>query len=355
MTYTRQPPSSTSTPHLLPQQDLALPLNSLILVTGATGFIASHVVRELLSLGFRVRGTVRSEAKGETSRGTHDHHPRYSTAVVPDVAAPDAFATAIRDVDGVVHLASDTSLADDPDAVIPAVKAATVEVLRAAKAESSVKRVVLTSSSSAATFPKPGVKFHISKDTWNDEALKVAWETPVEERSEDPGYGFSVYAASKTAGERAAWEFMRSEKPGFVLNAVLPNYNIGRVFRDVYPGVTGIGTIDALNGKVNTTFPPQYMINTTDDARVHVAALIDKTVKDERLFAFATPFNWNDMLAAIRKVRPEKKVIDDFPNLGSDESTVDNERTEELMRKWFGQGGWTSLDESVRQNLEHIE
>ncbi|GKZ52116.1 hypothetical protein AbraIFM66951_000537, partial [Aspergillus brasiliensis] len=41
--------------------DLALPKGALILVTGANGFIASHVSDQLLQMGYRVRGTVRSE------------------------------------------------------------------------------------------------------------------------------------------------------------------------------------------------------------------------------------------------------------------------------------------------------
>lgn len=353
MAYTRSRPDTSSMTHTLPQQDLAFPLNSIILVTGATGFIASHVIREALSLGFRVRGTVRSEEKATTTKTTHANNPRYSTAVVPDVSVPGAFKNAIKDVSGVIHLASDTSLEGDPERVITAVKAATVEVLKAAAAESSVKRVVLTSSSSAATYPKPGVKFHIDANTWNDDAVKLAWETPEADR--DAAYGFTVYAASKTEGERAAWQFMREQQPGFVLNAVLPNFNIGVVLPEVNPGQTGSGTIKAYHGQVDEFFPPQYIVNVTDDARVHVAALIDRTVKDERLFAFAYPFNWNDILEAIRVVRPNAKVIPNVKGLQRDESTVDNQQCVELMAKWFGQDDWTSIEESVRQNLEHIE
>lgn len=38
---------------------------STVLVTGASGFIAAHVVEHLLNAGFNVRGTVRSKDKGE--------------------------------------------------------------------------------------------------------------------------------------------------------------------------------------------------------------------------------------------------------------------------------------------------
>lgn len=41
----------------------------IVLITGASGFIASHVVQQLLDTGeFRVRGTVRSTAKAQPTR-----------------------------------------------------------------------------------------------------------------------------------------------------------------------------------------------------------------------------------------------------------------------------------------------
>jgi uncharacterized protein YbjT (DUF2867 family) len=46
-----------------PIQNPALPVGALILVTGANGFIASHIVDQFLLLGYRVRGTVRDAQK----------------------------------------------------------------------------------------------------------------------------------------------------------------------------------------------------------------------------------------------------------------------------------------------------
>ena len=50
-----------------------------VLVTGASGFIAKHIVRELLDAGYRVRGSVRSAARGQ----------EVSEAVRPDLADPN--------------------------------------------------------------------------------------------------------------------------------------------------------------------------------------------------------------------------------------------------------------------------
>lgn len=38
-----------------------------------------------------------------------------------------------------------------------------------------------------------------------------------------------VHAASKVLGEQAAWKFVQDEKPGFVLNTILPNMNYGPI------------------------------------------------------------------------------------------------------------------------------
>jgi hypothetical protein len=38
--------------------------------------------------------------------------------------------------------------------------------------------------------------------------------------------GYSVYAAAKTEGERTAWKWNEDTNPGFILNTILPNYNV---------------------------------------------------------------------------------------------------------------------------------
>jgi len=75
-----------------------------ILVTGASGFVATHILNVFLEHGYNVRGTVRSEATAEKVRKVH---PKYlkqlSFAIVKDIAAPGAFDEAVKGVDGVCH------------------------------------------------------------------------------------------------------------------------------------------------------------------------------------------------------------------------------------------------------------
>ena len=43
----------------------AIPIGSVVLVTGISGYIGSHVADQLLQSGFRVRGTVRNKSKAK--------------------------------------------------------------------------------------------------------------------------------------------------------------------------------------------------------------------------------------------------------------------------------------------------
>ena len=91
------------------------------------------------------------------------------------------------------------------------------------------------------------------------------------------------------------------------------------------------------------------MVNVKDTARLHVAALLDPDVQNERILAFAYPFNWNDILAVLRKIYPDRKFPDDIENAPRDLSMLDNSREASLL-KAFGRPGFTSLEETVREN-----
>ena len=104
--------------------------------------------------------------------------------------------------------------------------------------------------------------------------------------------------------------------------------------------------------EVAERFGPQWMVDVRDTARLHVAALVDPEVKGERILAFAHPFNWNDVLGCLRRIKsPERKEVpEDVVGLGRDLSRLDNGPGEELLRR-FGRRGWTGLEESVRENV----
>ena len=102
------------------------------------------------------------------------------------------------------------------------------------------------------------------------------------------------------------------------------------------------------------SFPPQYFIDVRDTARLHLIALIDPDCHRKRLFGFAAPFNWNDILAIFRKQNPGKSFPDDDPEQGRDLSKIPNERAEQLLKKHYGKG-WTSLEDSVEANTATLK
>lgn len=88
---------------------------------------------------------------------------------------------------------------------------------------------------------------------------------------------------------------------------------------------------------------------------MHIAAALDPDVSNRRIHAWSTPFNWNDVLAIIRDLYPEKTIIEDLPNMGKFMGTVDDSLGLELMKRWGSQDGWTSLEEGIRQTVENQE
>lgn len=253
-------------------------------------------------------------------------------------------------------MASNLSFASDPNAVIPDVVAGINSVMESAAKEPQIKRFVFTSSSTAATNPKPNTKFTIDANSWNNETVEMAWAPPPYEDSRK----WAVYGASKTQAEQAMWKFMEDKKPHFVANAVLPNANFGPILSPQNQDASTAGWIttlyrDGLPAAL-AGIPPQWFVNVQDTAKLHVAALVDEDIKSERIFAFAHTYNWNQLLGILRKLRPQRKFTEDIKDDSQDLSTVTKRpRAVEILNKNFGQSDWTSLEESVKANIAHLD
>ena len=204
----------------------------LILLTGASGFVATHVLNSLLQHGYNVRGTVRSEASASKVRKSHSHlldgdDSRLSFAIVQDVAKPGAFAEAVKGVDGVIHTASPFPMQVDNnerDLLDPAIKG-TTEVLKAIQKDApQVKRVVITSSFASIMDTMQGNRpgYTYSEKDWN----------PITYEQAKSGDGTTAYCASKTFAEKAAWDFVKTEKPNFDLATICPPMVYGPLAHD---------------------------------------------------------------------------------------------------------------------------
>jgi nucleoside-diphosphate-sugar epimerase len=200
----------------------------LVLVTGASGFIAGHCVRELLEHGYKVRGTVRSLAKPAGTAHLRDMAERLGGSlelVEADLTRDDGWKDAVAGCTYVLHVASPFPPEvpkNEMDLIRPAVEG-TKRVLSACAASGSVKRVVLTSSVAAVAFGHgPGDK---------KVRTEADWSNP--DRCE-------AYQKSKTLAERAAWDLVKSLPAGrrFELAVINPGFVLGPLLSSD-PGTSG--------------------------------------------------------------------------------------------------------------------
>ncbi|KAH8648675.1 putative NAD dependent epimerase/dehydratase [Xylariales sp. PMI_506] len=336
----------------------SIPQGSLVLVTGANGFIASHIVKEFLERGYRVRGTVRDLKKSAflVDEVFPDYAKRGDLELfeVPELGVPNAYEPAIRDsgVAAIVHVASPLTFDPNPHNVIPQTVGAALDILKAAARESSIKQFVYTSSAPVAIDTPPGVAGHITKDTWNEMASQMAWAPPPYE----PSRGGLVYIASKMEAEKAIFKFVEEEKPSFDVNSVLPYTTLGKGLHSYHLRGTASWIQNMYDGQPGlfVTLPEPCLINVRDLAVIHVAAALDPEIKGERLFGWGEPFTLNDILALMRKMYPDHEFIDDIPNKTRCQVTKNDTLTLSLLKKWAGRDHFISLEETIREGLEPI-
>jgi hypothetical protein len=89
-------------------------------------------------------------------------------------------------------------------------------------------------------------------------------------------------------------------------------------------------------------------------ALVHVAAVLDPDVKRARIQTWGHSVHWNEVLTVLRKLRPSKKFVDDYPDPHHLKVSVDQSQAVALLKKWSdtpGKNGWTSLEDSVSDSI----
>jgi len=210
----------------------------LVFLTGATGFVGSHVLAELLARDYRVRALVRNQPSA----------PLDSEVVVGDLRTPGNLARALDGCRYVVHCAALYSFSPSQRRAIHAVNVAGTAGLLEAARVAGVERAVVTSSSAALGYSNNGRLL-----------TETDWAST--------GSG-SAYHDSKVAQERAAFA---SRVP---VTTLLPTTPVGP--GDAKPTPTGRLIADFARGRIFAKPPASGGLNLVpveDVARAHVDAL----------------------------------------------------------------------------------
>ncbi|KAG9558940.1 putative cinnamoyl-CoA reductase, partial [Aureobasidium melanogenum] len=280
-----------------------------ILVTGASGFMATHIVSSFLSAGYNVRGTVRSQKSAE---GVKKSHPEYASqisfAIVPDIAAPNAFDEAVKDVDGVIHNASPFAFDvkdNEKELLNPAIQGTKGCLEAVKKFAPKVKRVVVTSSFASIVDMSKGTRpgYTYTEEDWN----------PCTYEEAKKGDGAVAYCASKAFAERAAWEFGKDPEVKFDVVTICPPMVYGPP-KHAVPDMKKLNTSSAdiyrfINGSTkepgDTGFP--LCVDVRDVGTAHLKAYEVPEASNQRFAVTSGNFTYQRVCDIIRAKFPELK------------------------------------------------
>jgi nucleoside-diphosphate-sugar epimerase len=205
---------------------MSFTIQTPITVTGATGYVASHVIHELLQRGTTVHGTVRNlsdEKKTAHLKRMGEELPGSLKLFQADLLQERSFQEAIAGCGVVIHMASPFVIGTpkNPQATLvdPALKG-TRNVLETVNTTDSVKRVVLTSSTTALFGDAEDCDAQggtLTEEHWN----------------ETNTIRYGPYQYSKKVAEAEAWKLAKKQQrwnlvtinPGFVMGPSLTMRN----------------------------------------------------------------------------------------------------------------------------------
>ncbi|KAM9914415.1 hypothetical protein OXX59_008152 [Metschnikowia pulcherrima] len=308
-----------------------------VFVSGATGFIAQHIIKLLIDKGYNVVGTVRSTEKGENLKKLFGDAFTYE--IVKDVEPEGAFDEALKkhpEVTVFLHTASPFHFKAtdvEKELLLPAVNG-TKNALKAIKEHGpQIKKVVVTSSFAAITdLSKTNDPSHVeAEESWNPVTWEEAKKAPLE-----------GYFGSKTFAEKAAWDFVKEEKPNFSINYVNPVYVFGpqtftseikdelNTSSEIINGLLKLGK----DGDVPSA--AGYFVDVRDVAKAHLVAF-EKDLKNERLLLSSEKFTGQDLLDVLNSSFEslKNKLPIGNPGAGKEQAkktaSADNSKTREIL------------------------
>lgn len=279
--------------------------NKKILVTGADGFIGSHLVEALLDKGYNVKAFVFYNSFN--SWGWLDTLPTEKLKSLEvfsgDIRDPNGVAEAIKDCDVVFHLAALIAIPfsyHSPDSYVDTNIKGSLNVLQSAR-NHGVERILITSTS---------------------EVYGTAQYAPIDEKH--PFQGQSPYSATKIGADRLAESFFRSFDTPVVIVRPFNTYGPRQSSRAVIPTVITQLLSGQTELKLGSLSPTRDFNYVKDTVQGFIAiAEADETIGQEINIASGEEHSIGDVAnILISELNPEANIVTDEQRLRPDASEV---------------------------------
>lgn len=309
-----------------------------VLVTGAGGFIASHLVERLVAEGAQVRAFVRYNARGDVGLLRFIPPEVFSQleVIAGDLRDTEALRTAAYGVDTIFHLGALIAIPYSyvhPREVVETNVMGTLNVLMAAR-DMRVRRVIHTSTS---------------------EVYGTAQYTPIDEKH--PLQGQSPYSASKIGADKIAESFFRAYNLPVVTLRPFNTYGPRQSARAVIPTIIAqaltrdevrLGSLDPIR---DFTF-----VADTVEGFLKVATAEDNVLGEEINLGTGVTIRIGDLARTIfNLLGKQPKIIPESQRLRPEKSEVLQLQSDN--RKACERIGWTpqiSFEEGLRQTIAWV-
>ncbi|WP_412988409.1 NAD-dependent epimerase/dehydratase family protein [Pediococcus siamensis] len=267
-----------------------------VLVTGGNGFLALHIIKQLLTEGYSVRATLRSLQKkaGVLATLKAQRVPNLTQLEFfeADLTQDVDWQSAMADVTYVLSVAAPVFVAENSptEELLQTATEGTLNILKAAIASNHVKRMVMTANLGAVGFSNKD-PHHITTE--------ADWTNP-----DEPG--LSLYEKSKLVAEKKAWAYLKQHPTSLEFTTVNAGAILGHALDAHASGSFGL-VRNLFNGQFQAVPNIQVnIINAVDVADIHVRAMKTPAAKNQRFLAvYDQPISMPEMVALIKQQRPQ--------------------------------------------------
>lgn len=276
-----------------------------VLVTGADGFIGSHLTESLVERGYEVKAF--TYYNSFNSWGWLDSLPKEKLNEIEifsgDIRDPNGVREAMRGVEGVFHLAALIAIPfsyHSPDSYVDTNIKGTLNVLQAAR-ELGTERIMITSTS---------------------EVYGTAQYVPIDEKH--PFQGQSPYSATKIGADRLAESFYRSFNLPISIVRPFNTYGPRQSARAVIPTIITQLLSGKEEMKLGSLTPTRDFNYVKDTAAGFIAiAESDKTIGEEINIATQKEISIGELATEIiRQINPNAHIVCEKQRLRPEKSEV---------------------------------